>query len=153
MVLWCLQHDNLLCLSQCKTCWTMTLDNVTLKMNLVGMSNSMVLGQVQRPITYFKRSKGQLHGPWCKQPLHKAFPLPPHDSNCMLNIFLPLSFIDCKFSWCMLQKCTKTLQTMLSSSPSSFSLYPLVLSISICARHSSIATFLIWPQVAEWQVG
>ena len=58
--------EHLFCLSHHKTCWTMSVDNVGLKICLLGISNSMVtltyfallytevvLGQIQQSITNF----------------------------------------------------------------------------------------------------
>ena len=42
MIPWHLQRENLFCLSHCKTCWTMTMINVGLKIDLLGTSSSMV---------------------------------------------------------------------------------------------------------------
>ena len=73
---------HLFCLSHCKTCWTMVVDNVDLKICLLATSNSMVIlilffigVNLSGPETSstsnhrFYRTLGQLHGPWCKQPL------------------------------------------------------------------------------------
>ena len=61
-------QSTLFSLSHCKTCWTMSMDNIGLKMRLLGTSNTMVtltfflwtkviLGQVQQPLPNFT-------GPW-----------------------------------------------------------------------------------------
>ena len=62
------QPKHLFCLSQCKTRWTMSMDNVSLKICLLRTLNSlvtltffslvwteMVMGQVQQPITFSTR--------------------------------------------------------------------------------------------------
>ena len=68
--------DHPFCLSHLKTCWTMLVDNVGLRICLLGTSNSMVT------VTFlpwckpkcrtssttnhgFYKALGQLHGPWC----------------------------------------------------------------------------------------
>ena len=67
MVPWHLQWENLFCLSHHKMCWTMSVDSIGLKIDLLGASSSMVTltfyfilmqtevvpRQVQQPITYF----------------------------------------------------------------------------------------------------
>ena len=73
--------EHLFCLSHCKTYWTMSVDNVSLKICLLGTSNSMI------PLTFFPRCKpkwsgdkfnnqshalqvlGRLHGPCVNNPL------------------------------------------------------------------------------------
>ena len=71
--------EHLFCLSHRKTRWTMSLDNVGLKICLLGYSDSMVTltfflgvnrsGPRMSSTTNHKiyRALGQLQGPWCKQ--------------------------------------------------------------------------------------
>ena len=72
---WQLQRENLICLSHCKTLWTTIVDNVGMKIGLLGTSSSMVNltfcffswcfivnikvvpGQVQQPMTYFRGAR------------------------------------------------------------------------------------------------
>ena len=59
--------EHIFCLSHHKTHWTMSMDNVGLKLRLLGISDFMVsltlfplvyteviMGRVQQPITYFR---------------------------------------------------------------------------------------------------
>ena len=72
---------HLFCLSHRKTHWIMSVDNVGLKICILGTSNSMVT-LIFFPWCKLKWSRnelnnqsqilqglGRLHGPWCKQPL------------------------------------------------------------------------------------
>ena len=73
-------QEHLFCLSRRKTPWTMSVDNVGLKICLLGTSNFMAhrhffLGVNQSGARTssttnhrFYEGLGQLHGPWCKQP-------------------------------------------------------------------------------------
>ena len=69
--------EHLFYLSHRKTYWTMSMDNVGLKICLLGTSYFMItLGVNQSdPKTSvttnhkFYKTLGQLHGPWCKKPL------------------------------------------------------------------------------------
>ena len=74
--------EQLFCLSHHKTCWTMAMYNVGLKICLLGTLNSMVTlsffffgvnrsGPRTSSTTNhtFHRALGRFHGPWCKQPL------------------------------------------------------------------------------------
>ena len=71
--------EHLFCLSHRKTRWTMSLDNLCLKIWLLGISNSMVTltffflrANQSGPETSsttnhkFYKTLGRLHGPWCK---------------------------------------------------------------------------------------
>ena len=75
--------EHLFGLSHRKTCWTMSMDNVGLKICLLGASNSIWgslrhfflgvnwsgRGMSSTTNHKFYKASGQLHGPWCKQPL------------------------------------------------------------------------------------
>ena len=76
----CFCSEGLFCRFQRKICWTLTLDNVCLKIGLWGTSSFMITLQKEildvnwgGPETssmvnlIFKGSKGRLHGPWHKQ--------------------------------------------------------------------------------------
>jgi hypothetical protein len=71
---WYLQREYLFCLSHCKTCWIMIVDNVGLLGDLKFHIHSYIslldvnqggpmMGSVANHI--FLRSKGWLQGPWC----------------------------------------------------------------------------------------
>ena len=65
--------EHLFCLSHRKAHWTMLVDNVGLKICLLGTSNSMVTlaffpGTSATSNHRFYMAWGRLHGPWCKQP-------------------------------------------------------------------------------------
>ena len=70
--------EHLFCLSHQKTWWTVSMDNVILKICLLGTSNFMVTvpffpwcnhGTSLKTNHKFYRALGRLHGAWCKQPL------------------------------------------------------------------------------------
>jgi hypothetical protein len=72
---------HLFCLSHRNTHWIMSVDNVGLQLCLLGTSNSMVTLTFSHDVKRngyrtssttnhkFNKALGQLHGPWCEQPL------------------------------------------------------------------------------------
>ena len=76
--------EHLFCLSHCKTRWTMSVNNVGLKIRLLQTPYSMVIltfsslgvnrtNHVTSSTANHRlyRAWGRLHGPWCKQPLSR----------------------------------------------------------------------------------
>ena len=74
-------QEQLICLSQRKTRWTMSVDNISFKLCLLGTSNSMTTlaffpccklkwsRYKFNTQSHIFRTLGRLHSPWCVQPL------------------------------------------------------------------------------------
>ena len=104
---WLFLLEHLFCLSHRKICWIMSMDNVGLKICLLGTSSSMIIltfflgvnqsGPRLSSTTNYKSymALGWLRGPWCKDPLR--------DSHVYLSLIRLMSSTLCCISKSMMK--------------------------------------------------